>query len=138
MTSAGSMSTERSDRAFGLTTEAAVPAELRFLDMIRVAVRVALDGSGSDPDCDADLCLASDELATLLIAGAETRSSLQLSVTHDRGHAYVRMLVPRAAGGSLPPQPELSGLLLAATVDAYQIGISGGELVGTLRRRLRG
>lgn len=127
-----------SDQAIGLVTTATIPAELRFLEMLRVAVHVALDGSGCDRACDTDLVLATDELAAVLITMARTRSSLAFALTHDRAAVHIRMVVPRSPLRSEQHDAEFNRLLLSTTVDAYDLSVTDDDVTGTLRRHLSG
>ena len=113
-----------------------VPAELRFLEVLRTAVRVAIEGSGCDTGCDRDLQLAVDELASILIVSARTPGGLQLAVTHDETDVYVRMVVPLSAAGFHPEVADLTRLLLDATVDSYDVRTDDEDLVGVLQRSL--
>lgn len=122
--------------ASGPTTTVVVPADLRFLEVIRGSVRVALDDSGCDAGCTSDLQLACDELGGMLITSARTPGELQLAVTEDGVDAYVRMTVPVAATGFRPPVPDLTRMLLDATADSYEIRTVGEELVGVIQREI--
>lgn len=113
-----------------------VPAELRFLEVLRAAVRVAIEGSGCDNGCDRDLQLAVDELASILIVSARTPGGLQLAVTHDETDVYVRMVVPISEAGFHPEVADLTRLLLDATVDSYDVRTDDEDLVGVLQRTL--
>lgn len=113
-----------------------VPAELRFLEVLRTAVRVAIEGSGCDNGCDRDLQLAVDELASILIVSARTPGGLQLAVTHDETDVYVRMVVPISEAGFHPEVADLTRLLLDATVDSYDVRTDEEDLVGVLQRSL--
>ena len=125
---------ERPDRASASTVS--LPAELRFLEVARSAVRVGLAGSACDPGCDRDLQLATDELASILIVAAEHPAQLRLTVTDDETDAYVRMQVPASPAGGTPPTGELTRLLLDATVESYEITIEDDQLLGVLQRAL--
>ena len=114
-----------------------VPAELRFLEVAREAVRVGLGGSACDPGCERDLQLATDELASILIVAADHPAQLRLAVTDDETDAYVRMQVPASStGGTPPPTGELTRLLLDAAVESYHITIEDDLLYGLLQRAL--
>jgi len=92
-----------------------MPAELRFLEVARSAVRLGLVGSACDPGCERDLQLATD----------------------DEADVYARMQVPASpAGGVAPPMGELNRLLLHAAVEFYEIAIEGDQLLGVLQRPL--
>ncbi len=122
--------------AGGPTMEIVVPADLRFLEVVRRAVRAALNDSGCDASCTSDLQLASDELAGVLITSARTPGDLQVAVTEDGIDAYVRMLVPVAASGFRPPVPDLTRMLLDATADSYEVRTDGQDLVGVIQREI--
>jgi hypothetical protein len=124
------------DDASEPTATVTVPAELRFLEVLRTAVRVAVEGSGCDAGCDRDLQLAVDELASILIVSAQTPSGLHLGVTHDETDIYVRMIVPISEAGFHPEVADLTRLLLDATVDSYDVRTDGEDLVGVLQRSL--
>ncbi len=126
----------RDGPASGPTATVTVPAELRFLEVLRTAVRIAVDGSGCDSGCDRDLQLAVDELASILIVSARTPSGLQLAVTHDETDVYVRMTVPISDAGFHPEVADLTRLLLDATVDSYDVRTDEEDLVGVLQRSL--
>ena len=115
-----------------------VPAQLRYLEVIRVAVRIAFDGC--DPACCTDLQLAADELAGLLISSAEPDCRLALCSHHDDHDAYVRMSVPTREPCLRPAAPELTHLLLTATTDSYDLSVDDergtNTLTGVLQRRL--
>jgi len=113
-----------------------MPAELRFLEVARNAVRVGLVGSACDPGCERDLQLATDELASILIIAADRPARLQLTVTDDGTDVYVRLLVPASPAGVPPPLSELTRLLLDATVESYEIALEGDRLLGVLQRAL--
>jgi len=121
----------------GPTATVTLPAELRFLEVLRTAVRVAIDASGCDGGCDRDLQLAVDELASILIVSARTPSGLKLVVTHDETDVYVRMAVPVSEAGFHPEVADLTRLLLDATVDSYDVRTDEEDLVGVLQRSLR-
>jgi anti-sigma regulatory factor (Ser/Thr protein kinase) len=120
----------------GPTATMVVPAELRFLEVLRLAVRVATENSGCDDGCDRDLQLAVDELASILIVSARTPSGLELAVTHDEADVYVRMVVPVSDAGFHPEVADLTRLLLDATVDSYDVRTDDEDLVGVLQRSL--
>ena len=120
----------------GRTTTVTVPAELRYLEVLRVAVRVATEGAGCDYGCDRDLQLAADELASILIVSARTPGTLRLAVTTDESDVYVRMMVPLAETGFQTEVADLTRMLLDATVDSYDVRSDGGELIGVLQRAL--
>jgi hypothetical protein len=122
--------------ASGPTSEVVVPAELRFLDVVRSSVRAALDESGCDSDCSSDLQLACDELAGVLITSARTPSALLVAITDDGVDAYVRMIVPVDASGFRPQVPDLTRLLLDATADSYEVRTDGEDLVGVVQREI--
>lgn len=128
------MRSDGADR--GPTMEVVVPADLRFLEVVRDSVRTALDGSDCDAGCASDLQLACDELAGVLITSARTPSALQVAVVEDGVDAYVRMKVPVAASGFRPPVPDLTRLLLDATADSYEVRTDGQDLVGVLQREV--
>ncbi len=113
-----------------------LPAELRFLEVARDAVRIGLVGSACDPGCERDLQLATDELAAILIAAADHPAQLQLSVTDDETDVSIRMLVPVSSTGPTPPTGELTRRLLDVTVEAYEIAIEDDQLIGVLQRAL--
>ena len=125
-----------SGRHGGANATVTVPAELRFLEVLRTAVRVAMDGTGCDNGCDRDLQLAVDELASILIVSARTPSGLQLTVTHDETDIYVRMVVPISDAGFHPEVADLTRMLLDATVDSYDVRTDDEHLVGVLKRSL--
>lgn len=118
------------------TTRVTVPADLRFLEVIRGSVRIALDASGCDAGCSSDLQLACDEVGGMLITSARTRGDLQLAVTEDGMDAYVRMTVPVAVTGFRPPVPDLARMLLDATADSYEVRTDGEELIGIIQREI--
>jgi hypothetical protein len=122
--------------ASGPTAHVVVPAELRFLEVIRSSVHAALRESGCDPGCASDLQLACDELAGVLITSARTPSDLRLAVTDDGVDAYVRMVVPVAPSGFRPEVPDLTRMLLDATADSYEVRTDGQDLVGVLQREI--
>jgi hypothetical protein len=124
------------DRSDEPTATVTVPAELRFLEVLRIAVRVAAADSGCDGACDRDLQLAVDELASILIISARTPSGLELAVTHDETDVYVRMVVPVSEAGFRPEVADLTRLLLDATVDSYEVRTDNEDLVGVLQRSL--
>lgn len=115
-----------------------VPAELRFLEVIRVAVRISF--AGCDPACSTDLQLATDELAGLLISSAEPDCRLAICSYHDDDDAYVRMSVPTCAPCLRPVAPELTHLLLTATTDSYDLAVDDEDgtatMIGVLQRHL--
>lgn len=113
-----------------------VPAELRFLEVIRLAVRIAGEGRGLDGESERDLQLASDELAAVLILAARSCVALHLSVDHDGDDVYVRMSVPLSDDGFHPEVPNMTKLLLDATVDSYEICTDGDDVIGVLQRSL--
>lgn len=117
-------------------TTVTVPAELRFLEVLRVAVRVALEDSVRDAGCDRDLQLATDELASVLMVSARSPGTLQLAVGHDETDVYVRMVVPLCVAGFRPEVADLTRLLLDATVGSYDVRADGEELIGVLQRSL--
>ena len=122
--------------AGGPTSEIVVPAELRFLEVIRSSVRAALNDSDCDAACASDLQLACDELAGVLITSARTPSDLQVAITEDGIDAYVRMIVPVAASGFRPQVPDLTRMLLDATADSYEVRTDGQDLVGVIQREI--
>ena len=130
------MTMDPSRRGSGPAATVTVPAELRFLEVLRIAVRVALEDSGCDDGCDRDLQLAVDELASILIVSARAPSGLQLAVTHDESDVYVRMVVPISEAGFHPAVADLTRLLLDATVDSYDVRTDDDDLVGVLQRSL--
>ncbi len=123
-----------------ITPSLFVPAELRYLEVVRVAVRIAFDGC--DPACSTDLQLATDELAGLLISSAEPDCRLRLCSHQDDHDAYVRMSVPAREPCLRPAAPELTHLLLTATTDSYDLAVDDEDgtntLVGVLQRGLKG
>lgn len=123
-------------RASGPTATVTLPSELRFLEVVRAAVSMALIDSGCDAACERDLQLAVDELASVLIASSHDPSDLRVAVTDDGIDAYVRMLVAVARTGFRPRFAELTRLLLDATVDSYEIRLDGSDLLGVLQRPL--
>lgn len=125
-----------SGRHGGVNATVTVPAELRFLEVLRTAVRVAIEGSGCDSGCDRDLQLAVDEMASILIVSARTPGGLELAVTHDETDIYVRMVVPISETGFHPEVADLTRLLLDATVDSYDVRTDDEDLVGVLQRSL--
>ena len=118
------------------TTTIIVPADLRFLEVIRCSVRIALAGSGCDAGCTSDLQLACDEIGGMLITSARMPGDLELAVTEDGLDAYVRMTVPVAASGFRPPVPDLTRMLLDATADSYEVRTDGEALVGVIQREI--
>lgn len=122
--------------ASGPTTTVIVPADLRYLEVIRCSVRIALEGSGCDAGCTSDLQLACDEIGGMLITSARTPGDLQLAVTEDGVDAYVRMTVPVAASGFRPPVPDLTLMLLDATADSYEVRTDGEALIGVIQREI--
>ncbi len=122
--------------AGGPTAEIVVPADLRFLEVVRSSVHAALDDSGCDAGCASDLQLACDELAGVLITSARTPSALQVAITDDGTDAYVRMIVPVAASGFRPQVPDLTRMLLDATADSYEVRTDGQDLVGVIQREI--
>lgn len=113
-----------------------LPAELRFLEVARIAVRLRLADSSCDPGCARDLQLAADELASILIVAADHPAQLRVTVTDDETDVYVRMEVPAPPAGDTPHPGELTRLLLDATVESYEITIEGELLYGVLQRPL--
>lgn len=130
------MTSRSGDHAIGRSVTVTVPAELRFLEVLRTAVRVAIDDSGCDSGCDRDLQLAVDELASILIVAAQTPSGLQLAVNNDETDIYVRMVVPICEAGFHPEVADLTRMLLDATVDSYDVRTDDHDLVGVLQRSL--
>ena len=113
-----------------------MPAEPRFLEVIRMAVVISMRDSGCDAGCLRDLRLAADELGAVLIASARPGTDLRLEVVDDGTDAYVRMAVPLPSTGSPSGSTDLALLLLDATVDSYDIRSDGDELLGVLQRAL--
>jgi hypothetical protein len=125
---------ERPERDSAATVS--VPAELRFVEVARSAVRAGLVGSGCDSGCERDLQLATDELASVLIVAADYPGQLRLTVTHDETDVYVRMLVPASPARGTPGMGDLTRLLLDAAVESYEIAIKDDQLLGVLQRAL--
>jgi hypothetical protein len=113
-----------------------VPAQLRFLEVIRRAACIELETRGGDADCTRDVLLAVDELASVLILSAQAPSQLRLTVSSDAVEVDVRMDVLLSEAGYHPNIEELTRLLLDATVDIYDIRTNGREVLARLRRRL--
>lgn len=115
-----------------------VPATLRYLEVVRIAVRIAFEGC--DPACSTDLQLATDELAGLLISSAQPDCRLAICSHQDDHDAYVRMSVPTREPRPRPAAPELTHLLLTATTDSYDLAVDDENgtvtLIGVLQRRL--
>lgn len=126
----------------GVTMRASVPAQLRFLVVVRDTVRIAMDGYGADAACETDIGLAVDELASLLILTAGSAGALGVAITHDLAEVHIELTLAMPASapteGGEPVVDELSRRLLEATTDAHTLGRTGPELIGRCRRRLRG
>ena len=120
----------------GETTCTTVPAQMRYLEVSRLAVRIAMDGYGADAACETDIGLAVDELASVLITHAGSAGDLRVAVTQDRTDVHIELGVSDPGAGSPPVLDELSLRLLDATTDAHVVEQDGGKLTGRLRRRL--
>lgn len=120
----------------GSTTYTTVPAQLRYLEVLRLAVRIAMDGYGADAACETDIGLAVDELAAVLITHVGSSGDLRVAVAQDRTDVHVEVGVSDETAGALPVLDELSLRLLDATTDAHLVRRVSGELIGGLRRRL--
>ncbi len=120
----------------GSTTCTTVPAQMRYLEVSRLAVRIAMDGYGADAACETDIGLAVDELASVLITHAGSAGDLRVAVTQDRTNVHIELGVSDPTAGSLPVLDALSLRLLDATTDAHVFQQEDGKLVGRLRRRL--
>lgn len=113
-----------------------LPAEFRFLEVVRVAVGATLAGGGCDDGCRRDLQLASDEVAATLIGAARDHSRLRIGIAEDGSDVYVRMEVALSEHGFHPPTLALTRLLLDASVDSYEIGCDGDRLLGVIQRAM--
>lgn len=112
-----------------------VPAELRFLAVLRLAVAVITDTRPYDDGCRDDLQLATDELASVLIPSAREGAELTMSVRHDEDDIYVRMTADVGDSGFRPDGLELTRMLLDDTVDSYDVAVHDGRLIGVVQRR---
>lgn len=122
--------------ARGSSDTVQMPAELRYLELVRLVVEVCLARSDCDPGCVRDLQLATDELASVLIGAARHPGELELAVTDDATDAYVRVLVPTPPDAGSPQIDALTRLLLDTTVDSYVLDAEDGLLLGVLQRAL--
>ena len=114
-----------------------VPAADRSLGLVRdVTVRIAEEADVPGDRVD-DLRLAADELASVVIEGARPASNLELSVGYDDDDLYLRIWAPVSSRGFEPKTPELTELLLVATVDSFEVGNDGKLIVGVLQTRRR-
>lgn len=114
-----------------------VPAADRSLGLVRdVTVRIAEEADVPGDRVD-DLRLAADELASVVIEGARPASNLELSVGYDDEDLYLRIWAPVSSRGFEPKTPELTELLLVATVDSFEVGNDGQLIVGVLQTRRR-
>jgi hypothetical protein len=111
-----------------------VPADARYLAVLRAATAIALDEVGCDEACTRDLVLATDELAAVVLGGARPDVDLELQIESDDDDLYVRVSVPLATVGFTPATPELTELLLAATTASFEVRIDDGILYGVLQR----
>ena len=133
---AGDHDTRSGGPARGPTDTVLMPAELRYLELIRVVVEVSLSRSACDAGCLRDLQLATDELAAVLIGAACRPGELELAVTDDATDAYIRVLVPTPPDAGCPTIDPLSRLLLDTTVDSYVFDAENDQLLGVLQRTL--
>jgi len=120
----------------GATTCVTVPAQLRYLELVRPAVRIAMDGYGADTACMTDIELAVDELASVLIVCAGSAGVLQVAVAQDATDVHIELTIADAATCSEPVLDALSRQLLEATTAAHSAHRADRELTGRLRRRL--
>jgi hypothetical protein len=114
----------------------AVPARRPSLDVLRTATGEALADARCGERCARDVVLATDELAAVLLDVARPESELEVELRADDDDVYVRMSVPLRADDLAPRTPELTGLLLEATADSYDIRIDEGEVVAVIQRGL--
>jgi hypothetical protein len=114
-----------------------MPAELRFLTVARTVVLVATEQADRDAECEDDLQLATDELASVVVSSAGAGTELRMSVAHDDTDIYVRMTAPVADGTTTAAVPELSLILLRATVDSFDVTVHDAKVVAILQRRIR-
>ncbi len=114
-----------------------VPASTDYLWVLRAAA-VAVAKDLELDTSSVDLQLATDELCALLLDGAAPGGHVSVRFHHDDDDLYVRMRVERATEAFEPTAPELSRMLLSATVDSYEVRIDGDELVGVLQHALDG
>lgn len=120
----------------GAITCVTVPAQLRYLEIVRPAVRIAMDGYGADPACATDIGLAVDELASVLIACAGSAGELQVVVAQDPTDVHIELTIADVATRSEPNLDALSRQLLEATTAAHSARRADRTLTGRLRRRL--
>ena len=120
----------------GATTCVTVPAQLRYLEILRPAVRIAMDGYGADTACATDIELAVDELASVLITCAGSAGALQVAVTQDATDVHIELTIAEVDTCSEPILDPLSRQLLEATTAAHSARRTDRELTGRLRRRL--
>jgi hypothetical protein len=109
-----------------------VPADLRFLAVLRLAAVVMAAEFGGLGARLRDVELAVDELAAVLIRAAERGGQLELAVMHD-DDLYVEMVVPVPRGPVELATPELTSLLLEATAESFDISVEGRALLGVLQ-----
>ena len=114
-----------------------VPAADRSLGLVRdVTARIGEEAELPGDRVD-DLRLAADELASVVIEGARPAANLEVSVGYDDDDLYLRMWAPVSSDGFDPKTPELTKLLLVATVDSFEVGNDGELIVGVLQTRRR-
>lgn len=104
-----------------------VPAEVRFLHLLRVSVATAAMELEPGMERLDDLRLAVDELATAVIRGAPAHARLAITVELEPRLVAVRGRCP--AQGETPTLSEVGGMLLSTVCCEHRLDREGAEFV---------
>lgn len=112
-----------------------VPAESRYVRLVRLTAAAIADDAGLDIDGVEDLRIAVNELFALLVDGAEEPTTvIELSFAND-GTA-VTVSGHRPGGGPIDGPEDLALEILRVVVDEHAFDHDDGDRRFTLRKRL--
>jgi serine/threonine-protein kinase RsbW len=110
-----------------------LPATSSHLRLARVMAAGVASLGQLDYDSVEDLRIAVDELCTLLVQGAAPGGRIDLVYRLAGDHLEVEARTASRAGAVAPAVPSLTGQILSAVADGYELWAADGHIGFTLR-----
>ena len=120
-------------RATNDAVELTVPAALEFVRMVRLTAAAYADRLGFDIDEIEDIRVAVDELSSVLVESTNDGCTLTIRMASSAGSLHIEGAVP--ANGA-PTLDELTGQILGAVLDSYDVACADGAATFRCRKAL--